>query len=352
MKTILRTPSHAQPARKMKMAGFGLVEIMVALVIGLILLGGIGVVFLGAKQTFRTQDDFSRIQENVRYALETIGVDVRMAGYSGCVNLSAIDPNNPAAPIPVGVIANNPPALGLDQALRGYVGGAWTATAAAPANWVANTGVLQITRAADSGVTLTGNLVPTNANVQITGNPYNFVAGEALLVSNCETADLFRATSVSSGGGTVTITHSAAQNSTPAPNTVYEYQNGAEVFRIANTVYFIGTNPAGNPALYRTTFGGATEELVENVEDMVMRFGVDTNNDFIVDSYVDVAGVTDWRQVLTARISLVFRSSNTNVATQDQNSYVVENTTVNLGAADRRLRQVATATFGVRNRLP
>lgn len=358
MKTLFRPPSHPRPARSM--AGFGLVEIMVALVIGLILLGGIGVVFLGAKQTFRTQDDFSRIQENVRYALDTIGVDVRMAGYAGCVNLAAIDPNNPAAPPRIGVIANNPPALGLDQGLRGHVGGVWAATGAAPANWVPGTGVLEVIRAANAGVTLTGNLTPTNANVQITGNPHNFVAGEALLVSNCETADLFRATTVSNSGGMVTIAHSNAQNI--ANFTVYQYKNGAEVFRIANTVYFIGTNPAGNPALYRRNFDGATEELVENVEDMVMRFGVDTNNDFIVDNYVappvsdwqnaGVPGVSSWRQVLTARISLVFRSNNDNVATQNQASYVVEYTTVNLPAADRRLRQVATATFGVRNRLP
>ena len=65
---------------------------MIAITIGLILLGGIGYVYLGSRQTFRTQDDFSRIQENVRYALDQVGVDVRMAGYSGCVNLSAIDP--------------------------------------------------------------------------------------------------------------------------------------------------------------------------------------------------------------------------------------------------------------------
>lgn len=349
MKTRALTHAPAPSARMM--AGFGLPEIMIALVIGLILLGGIGVVFLAAKQTFRTQDDFSRIQENVRYALETIGVDVRMAGYSGCVNLSAIDPNNPVAPIPLGVIATPPlPALGLDQALRGYVGAAWTATAAAPANWVAGTGVLQITRAAGTGVTLTGNLTPTNANVQITGNPYNFVAGETLLVSNCETADIFRATTVS-GGGTVTIAHSQGAGNNIQNFTINQYQNGAEVFRIVNTVYFIGTNPAGNPSLYRIAFGGNAEELVENVEDMVMRFGIDTNNDFIVDNYVDVAGVANWRQVLTARISLVFRSSNTNVASEDQTSYVVEYAQVNF-AADRRLRQVATATFGLRNRLP
>ncbi len=328
-------------------SGFGLVELMIAMTIGLILLGGIGYVFLGSQQTFRTQDNFSRIQESVRYALETVGVDVRMAGYAGCVNLAAI---NPASPISVGVIANDPPAVGIGDALRGYVGATWTAPGAAPADWVAGTGVLHIIRGSEAGVTLTGNLTPTNANVQITGNPYNFAVGEALLVSNCETADMFRATTISSSGGTVTIPHSTAMNT--ANFTVNQYKNGAEVFRVISTTYYIATNPAGNPALYRRPEGGVAEELVENVEDIVMRFGIDTNNDFIVDSYVAAGGVTNWRQVLTARVSMVFRSNSDNVATQNQSSYVVEYTTVNLPASDRRLRQVVTATYGLRNRLP
>ncbi len=328
-----------------KSSGFSLVELMIAVTIGLILLGGIGYVYLGSRQTFRTQDDFSRIQENVRYALETVGVDVRMAGYAGCVNLAAI---NPAVPIPVGVIANNPPEVGIGDALRGYDGSTWAAPGSEPADWVVGTGVLHIIRAAEAGATLTGNLTPTNANVQITGNPYNFVAGEALLVSNCATADLFRATTVS-GGGTVTIAHSNAMNT--ANFTVNQYQNGAEVFRVVSTTYFIATNPAGNPALYRRPEGGAAEELVENVENIVMRFGIDTDNDFVVNSYVSAGAVTDWRQVMTARLSMVFRSNSNNIATQVQ-PYVVEGSTVTPATTDRRLRQVATATIGLRNRLP
>lgn len=328
-------------------SGFSLVELMIAITIGLILLGGIGYVYLGSRQTFRTQEDFSRIQENVRYALETVGVDVRMAGYAGCVNLAAI---NPAAPISVGVIANNPPAVGIGDALRGYVSATWTAPGSVPTNptWIPNTGVLHIIRASEAGVTLTGNLTPTNANVQITGNPYNFVAGEALLVSNCATADLFRATTVS-GGGTVTIAHSNAMNT--ANFTVNQYQNGAEIFRVVSTTYFIATNPAGNPALYRRPEGSAAEELVENVENIAMRFGIDTDNDFVVNSYVSAGAVTDWRQVMTARLSMVFRSNSNNIATQVQ-PYVVEGSTVTPATTDRRLRQVATATFGLRNRLP
>lgn len=343
-----------------KSGGFGLVELMVAITIGLILLGGIGYVYLGSRQTFRTQDDFSRIQENVRYALDQVGMDVRMAGYAGCVNLSSIDPKNPSA-IPVNVIANGAPTVGLAEAMRGYDSATWTASGTAPANWVANTGVFHVTRASSEGVNLIGNMTAVNANIQINGNPTGIVAEQALLISDCASADLFRATNVSSGGS-VTIAHTGSNCAVlggvacnTSNNLSKAYGSDAEIYSIQSTTYFIGTNPAGNPALYRRQQMGAqtgtAEELVENVENIVMRFGIDTNMDFVVDSYVAPSAVTDWRQVLTARVSLVFRSNSNSVATQVQ-PYVVEGTTITPASTDRRLRRVATATFGLRNRLP
>lgn len=334
-----------------KSRGFGLVELMVAVTIGLILLGGIGYVYLGSRQTFRTQDDFSRIQENVRYALDQVGVDVRMAGYAGCLNAASIDPANPSSGPAIGVISNTPPAIGLGEAMRGYDSVAWSAPGTAPANWISGTGVFVITRASEASVNLTGNTTPTNANFQIAGNPNNFVAGEVLLVANCLTADVFTATAVSNSGSTVTIAHAASGNTVTPPNTVYSYDDTAEMFRMVSNMYFIGTNPAGVPALYRRPLNGNAEEVVDNVENIVMRFGIDTDNDFVVNSYVSPSAVTNWRQVMTLRLSMVFRSNSNNVATQVQ-PYVLEGTTVTPATTDRRLRQVATATFGLRNRLP
>lgn len=352
---LARSPA-TMPAR-----GFGLVELMVAVAISLALLLGIGFVYIGAKQTFRTQDDFSRIQENVRYALETLGVDVRMAGYSGCVNLAAIDPLNPGG-IPINVIAGDPPDVTLGDALRGYAPAAWPAELnPVPANWVANTGIIAVSRASSQGVRLTGNMGTDNANIQIAGNPTGIVAEQALLISDCQSADLFRATNVSAAGGTVTIAHANSNCGTLNPVVACNsdnrlskaYSTDAELYAISSTVYFIGTNPAGNPSLYRRQEGGNAEELVENVENIVMRFGRDTNTDFVVDGYVDAAAAAaNWRQVLTVRMSLVFRSNADNVATEDQDAYVVEFEEIDLPAADRRLRQVVTATYGLRNRLP
>lgn len=61
--------------------GMSLVELMVAMTIGLIITVVIANLFLGTKETYRTQDDLSRIQENLRFAFQVVGRTVRLAGY-------------------------------------------------------------------------------------------------------------------------------------------------------------------------------------------------------------------------------------------------------------------------------
>jgi type IV pilus assembly protein PilW len=61
--------------------GFSLVELMVAMVIALVLLGGIYQVFFASNTTYRQTSGLSRLQENGRVALELIAQAVRQAGY-------------------------------------------------------------------------------------------------------------------------------------------------------------------------------------------------------------------------------------------------------------------------------
>lgn len=68
-----------------KQAGFSLVEIMIALLIGLFLLGGILQIFSASQQTYRMQSNLARLQENGRFALDFLARDIRMAGYWGCL---------------------------------------------------------------------------------------------------------------------------------------------------------------------------------------------------------------------------------------------------------------------------
>lgn len=322
-----------KPARGQ--SGFGLVEILIAMTLGLILLGGIGYLYIGSRGAFRTTDNLSRMQENARYALDMMSRDIRMAGYLGCGNIQSTRVNT---------IANPPiPQMGAGNALIGYDNGTgWTnpSTVARAAG-----DVLSIMAAWSSGVNLTGNLVPQNSNIQIGSNPDGFQAGDVLVVTNCVNADVFRATTVSTGSGTtVTIAHA---NSSNTGNRVGTYGPDAFVMRVNQYSYFIGTNPAGNRALYRVGVTGSAEELVENVWDMQIRYGLDTNGDGAVDSYSSAP--TNWPQVVSVTLNLLMRSPDDNISTATQ-SATFNNGTFN--APDRRLYQVYSATVGVRNRIP
>lgn len=61
-------------------AGLTLVELMISITLGLLVLLAIGSIYVGSRQTYRTQEDNARIQESGRYALEVIGRSVRQAG--------------------------------------------------------------------------------------------------------------------------------------------------------------------------------------------------------------------------------------------------------------------------------
>src|SRR5262249_4071448 len=82
----LTMPSKAITALavRRRTRGFSLVELMVAMAISLMLLGGVVAVFMSSRASYEATDQLSRIQETGRFALDEIARDVRSAGYVGC----------------------------------------------------------------------------------------------------------------------------------------------------------------------------------------------------------------------------------------------------------------------------
>jgi len=61
--------------------GFSLVEIMVALVLGLVLLGGTITLYASSKDSYRLQENIAGMQENARFAIHALRRDAEMAGF-------------------------------------------------------------------------------------------------------------------------------------------------------------------------------------------------------------------------------------------------------------------------------
>lgn len=72
--------------------GLTLVEILIALLLGIFLIGGVLQIFSNTKQTSKMQENLSRIQENARFAMDRIARDVRQAGYRECLTVAGLVP--------------------------------------------------------------------------------------------------------------------------------------------------------------------------------------------------------------------------------------------------------------------
>lgn len=72
-------------------AGFGLIELMIAMVLGLLVLGAAIAIFQSNQRTFEANQGLNRIQENARVAYELMSRDIRAAGGSACSNLAMPD---------------------------------------------------------------------------------------------------------------------------------------------------------------------------------------------------------------------------------------------------------------------
>src|SRR3546814_14216761 len=83
MKTV-STPRKVLHACRAHAAGFSLVELMVAMVLGLLVSGSAIGIFISNRQANRATDSLSRIQENARTAFELMARDVREAGGNPC----------------------------------------------------------------------------------------------------------------------------------------------------------------------------------------------------------------------------------------------------------------------------
>jgi len=76
-------------ARAGQESGFSLVELLVAMAIGLVLLGAILSMYVGSNLAARQSNTVSRMGEDASIALETLARHIRMAGYSQPILMAA-----------------------------------------------------------------------------------------------------------------------------------------------------------------------------------------------------------------------------------------------------------------------
>lgn len=356
--------------------GFSLVEILVALAISLFLTIGVIQLFVGSKQTYRSYDALSRMQENGRFALEVMSRDIRMAGYYGCLSASMAITNTLNTP--------NQYYWNFGQAIQGFESTA--ANTWAPALDASiltpfdqgNVDAITVrgvdgpsASVLDHGSGTTDPRVPT-------GN--SFAVCDIVIVANCQAASAFQVTGIANAAAVAAVVGPPAVPAIPAGQTLAHTTTlpaacttgpgnstnnlgainytGGEIARVSTKSYYIRIGASGRPALWRRVGPNAPEELVEGVERMQIVYGEDTApagvppRPSIARQYAAANAVTNWNNVVSVRINLLLASLDDNLVTNPQTVIFPADTGVAVAVGDRRLRQGFSTTVGIRNRLP
>lgn len=321
------------PARARIVAGFSLIELMIAIALGLLILAGILTVFVNAGATRNELDRTNRQIENGRYAMELLREDVQLAGYYGEIDL-------PKAIATAGLPGSKPDpcATALSERTFNTTGNIPGALA------LAVQGVNDYTTALtppDNLICLTGaNAVKPGTDVLVVRRAKTCTAGAAgcdALANGKPYVQASLCASPPAASASLTTTHALAiyPSATEFVHRLKDCATLAPLRPYVIYLYFVGTDNV----LKRAEFTGAAMSnvisLVEGIENLQIEYGLDRLDsdlpsvvaDGNANTYVaDPASVANWSNVVTVKIHLLARNPETSPSYTDTKTY-------NLGAA-------------------
>ena len=330
-------PGAVRPPAAMR--GFSLVELMIALLIGLIVVGSAGSIYMANRRAYAATEVLGRVQESSRVAFELMARDIREAAAVPC-----------AKDIPVAnVLGRNrsgtapPPTdwkYNFGDGVLGFESG--QAMSDIPASGTGSrypgTDAIELHSGSDSGITVESHNAPS---AQFKVNKAGYIKdGDILMVCDFQQASIFQVTNANNSN--VTIVDNSGGSETPGNCTTAlgypvdcsaqctggsgsgggggggggggstpsnsksckEYGRNSMITRFRGTRWYVGRNAQGRGSLYRMNLANSTsgstvvpEEITDGVENMQLAYLVDGAND-----YVNAGPTVDWKQVKAIRV--------------------------------------------------
>lgn len=285
---------HTAPKAPHPGSGFTLIELLIAMALGLLVVFAVGTVYVSTKQTFRVQDNNSRLQETGRFALEILGQQLRMAGYTDITGY------------PEARTTRSWRRRFRTLSIMGCQGGYMNAlTSIQPSSCVADPN-------GNDSVLIQYQTLPDPTDPTAALVPYNAANGAG---SDC--------LGQNPGGGGVLLT-----------TNVYRVANGA-------------LSCMGRGAV------GTWQPIFPGIEQMRVRFGVDSDRDQMVDAYLRPGNayfntVTNHDNIRSVEICLVV-SSDEDKVTSGASQPIRDCDGATLNPTDGRIRRVFRSVYHLPN---
>jgi type IV pilus assembly protein PilW len=269
------------------MGGFTLVELMVALVLGLIVTAAALAMFLSDRQVYQTTENLGRVQETVRTAYELMARDMRESAGNACE--SGLRTSN---------TLRNPATRwwsNFDASVMGYDGGTAfpdQGFGTGTGQRIANTDALEIKSAVNDGVTIVSHNAPA-ANFQVNTINHGISSGDIVMVCDFDHAALLQVTNAQPGinativhnnGGAVVPGNCSKGLGFPTDcssplGAQYAFGPNAIIARARMHRWYVGANSRGGRSLFEATVVNnagtpevAAQEIAEGVQDMQLEY--------------------------------------------------------------------------------
>ena len=312
--------------------GFSLIELMIAVALGILVVGATLGIFMSNRQTYMAADNLGRVQENARTAYELMTRDVREAGGTPCAKQLLV------ANVLVSPASNwwsnwNDPVMGYDN-------GAMPGTDDA-----VGTDSIEIKSGSAAAYTVASHN-STSAVISLNTSTHDLVADDILLVCDFRQASIFRMSGPNATNATVVhnVGAGSPQNCSKGlgfknpvdcstNGTAYSYGPNSLITKLNASRWYIGLNgrTTTGRSLYRSvlrntagTTAPVAEEIAEGVRDMQILYLLPGNA-----TYVAASAVTAdrWKEVTAVRITYTLEG-NDSVGTDGQKITRTMDTTV------------------------
>lgn len=282
--------------------GFTLIEMMIALTVGLIVTGAVGTLFIQSRSSYTQNDEINNIQENGRYALKVIANELRMAQFwGGMQSVSNATMATDNTGLVGGVTAT------LDQTANGcgttdnwnY---SFTPTATTPTlSYLNNTDSTTVTAAYPCVTSIddgTDVLMVKRARGLAFTDTDDLTPGRPYIRTNQVNATVFK------------MSTETGLETTDPPAGYSDWQYLARIYYVKNSQLMRqalnedSSDPDNDPAF-------EAEILADGIERFHIEFGIDNGTDGVADFFTSSPTKEELRVATVAHVYVLVRSVNT-----------------------------------------
>lgn len=269
------------PTRVKRETGVTLVELMIAMVLGLLMVAAVSNVYLAQRQSYRVNENLARMQDNARIAFELLARELREAGGNAC-----------GTSLVANVVNGAGGSYWLDWSrggVEGFEGNAVVpglASGNATGQRVAGTDAVIIRTASLNNSVIIAQHDDPSAQFKVNTTAHGIVDNDILMACDYRQAAIFQVTNASSSN--TTIVHNTG-NVTSGPGncskglgfptdcssvngTSYSFEENGFLNKLVTTTWYIGNNARGGRSLFRIENGGNPREVAEGLTDLQLEY--------------------------------------------------------------------------------